>query len=136
MSNTLKIFGTLLLVGIAYYSVTYVLSEFKRNEAESFFMDVSTGDYRSARSRLTPGLADRWTEAEFALRFDGIKPFTGVDLPYFASPKRKPTINLNGSAETSSGCTSFVFIEFENVWFGYFAGDGIGRFEVDPLCYR
>ena len=135
MSDTLKFFGPLLLLGLAYYSVTYVLSEFKRNEAESFFVDVSTGDYLSARDRLTPDLAIRWTEAEFARRFSGIKSFTSVDFPFFGSRKRKPQINLNGPAETASGCMSDVFIEFENVWFGYFAGDGIGRFEIDPLCY-
>ena len=135
MSDTQKIVGSLLLLGLAYYSVTYVLSEVKRNEAEEFFMEVSTGDFRSARARLTPGLANLWTEAYFAARFGGIKPFESVSLPFFASRKRKPQINLNGSAETASGCTSDVFIEFENVWFGYFGGDGVGRFEIDPLCY-
>ena len=135
MSDFLKLIGTVFLIGLAYYGVTYVLSELKRNEAEAFFMDVSTGDFRSARTRLTPKLANLWTEKYFAARFGGIKPFENVSLPFFASRLKKSQINLNGSAETASGCTSDVLIEFENVWFGYFGGDGVGRFEIDPLCY-
>ena len=135
MSDLKKIWGPLLLMGIGYFSVTYVLSEVKRNEAEAFFMEGSNGDFRSARTRLTPGLANLWTEKYFAARFGGIKPFESVSLPFFASRLKKSQINLNGSAETASGCTSDVFIEFENVWFGYFGGDGVGRFEIHSLCY-
>jgi len=135
MRGNLKIFSVIALIAAATYSYSWIASNGKREIAQAFLIEVSSGGYVSARERLNSTLSQERTEAKFASHFSETVPFTSVSLNLVGRKDRYRTMNLTGLAQTGTGCVSTVYVSFD-VWFEYFGGDGIENFSIEPLCFN